>query len=130
MGKNLLYTVKNSFSFIKNGAEVRSNRFGEKIIFTLGLKIQKELATITLNKGVANLLLDAGQIFVCKFSSGHNRCSNQSNVLMPVNSKILRYRALGPDFSISSNRCSLKKKRRHSKSGSDLQFSSPKSGVP
>ena len=41
--------------------------------------------------GLPNLLLVAGQtgrIFKCKFITGRNRCSNQSNVLMQGSLKI------------------------------------------
>ena len=31
---------------------------------------------------VSNLLFVAGQIFACNFILGHNRCNNQSDVLM------------------------------------------------
>ena len=40
--------------------------------------------------GMPNFPLVVGQIFVCKFTSGHNRCSNQGDVLMQVTLKILR----------------------------------------
>ena len=67
--------------------------------------------------GVSNLLFVTGQIFACKFTSGHNHCNNQSDVLML-------------DFLLQ-NQCSLKKKKKdlHLESGSDLQFSSPNAGV-
>ena len=62
-------------------------------------------ATLSMNDvnktGVSNLLLVVGQIFLCKCISGHNCCSDQSDVLMRVSSKILRYGRLRPDFLIS-----------------------------
>ena len=66
---------------------------------------------------VSNLLFAAGQIFACKFTSGHNRCSNQSGVLM------LNFPLQNQVFS------KKEKKGLRLKSGSDLQFSSPNAGV-
>ena len=84
----------------------------------------------SFKSGVLNLLLVAGQILICKFTSVDNRCSNQSDVLMQLSLKILSYGALKPDFLISVSKTrDDQKKGLHSESGSDKQFSSPKSGV-
>ena len=38
--------------------------------------------------GVSNLLFVAGQIFACKFTLGHNRCSNQSDDVFMLDFRI------------------------------------------
>ena len=65
---------------------------------------------------VSNLLLVAGQIFVCKFIEGRNCCSNLSNNLMKGSSKI----------SVPKTVCSLKKKVFTQEPPSNLQFFIPK----
>ena len=84
---------------------------------SLSRKINNLMYLHSSTTGVSNLLFVAGQIFACKFTSGHNHCSNQSDVLML-------------DFLLQ-NQCSLKKNKKglHLESGSDLQFSSPNAGV-
>ena len=84
---------------------------------TLLRKINNLMFLHSSTTGVSNLLFVAGQIFACKFSLGHNRCSNESGVLML-------------DFLLQHQVLSKKKKKGlHLKSGSDLQFLSRNAGV-
>ena len=49
---------------------------------TLSRKINNLMFLHSSTTGVSNLLFLEGQVFACKFTLGHNRCSNQSDVLM------------------------------------------------
>ena len=68
---------------------------------TLSRKINNLMFLHSSTTGVSNLLFVASQIFACKFTSGQNRCSNQSGILML-------------DFLLQNQVFSKKKKKRSS----------------